>query len=91
MKDFIPQQSIVSIGSVCVIHGCPHDENNGLTVVVDSVYFECGEWWVDASHYYDEIKLLCVDEFNVKHLVDRAAFPAKMMMTIGQIELENVK
>lgn len=86
----IAQQSVVGLGSLCIIHGCLHEENNGLTVVVESVYFDCGEWWVDVTHCRDEIKLLYIDENDVKHFVDRAAFPAKMMMTIGQIEMENV-
>lgn len=81
----IAQQSVVRVGSICVIFGEESDENNGLTCVASDVYFKDGEWWSDVCSFDDEKKFLL--EGN---LVDFIAIPVNLLMSIGDTEMEEV-
>lgn len=87
-KHLIAQQSSVKVGSICTIFNADDEENNGLTVVAYNVYFECGCWWADVFHYFNEKLLVITEEDGSKKRVDKAAFPATMLMSVGYTDLE---
>ena len=89
---FIPQASRIVVGSVCVLMDKSNPVNDGLTVLVDDLYNENGQWWATVEPWNTEqtISLPVIDSFgtvfNVE--VDRIDVKTSCLVTIAEIELE---
>lgn len=88
MRGHIAQQSVIRVGSLCIIFGEENDINNGRVVVADTIFFEEGEWWVSVSPYdIGHGDLMIVEEGKIIGL-DRVNICARILTVIGDVEME---
>lgn len=80
---FTEEESCVTIGSICIITGDPH--NFGKSGEVYAIVMDDGEWYAQIYAQDAVKKFLLIDESGTHQFVNEIAYPLNQLLPIGNI------